>query len=132
MPSKLKSGGTFPYVLSDERGEDKPAVFMLRVLSCLEEAELVESRDRYFNRGDSDASESTMLGEMLSIALASHSIEGQPEDPRAFLTSRECFQLVAGAITGAALSADERKKFVSHPASGMECSASDVEATESA
>jgi hypothetical protein len=126
MPSKLKSGGTFPYVLADERGDDKPAVFMLRVLSCLEEAELTESRDRYFNRGESDASEAEMLGEMLRIALESHSVEGQPDDPRSFLTSRECFQLVAGAIMGAALSADERKKFVSQPASETECSASDA------
>jgi len=126
MPSKLKSGGTFPYVLADERGDDKPAVFMLRVLSCLEEAELTESRDRYFNRGESDASEAEMLAEMLGIALESHNVEGQPDDPRSFLTSRECFQLVAGAIMGAALSADEGKKFVSQPASETECSASDA------
>jgi hypothetical protein len=128
MPSKLKAGGSFPYVLPEERGDDKPAVFMVRVLSCLEEAELKEVRDRYFERTVTDESESDMLGEMLRISLESHNIEGQPDDPRAFLTSKECFSIVAGAIEGATLSADERKKFVLLPASVTECSASDAAA----
>lgn len=132
MPSKLKAGGTFPYILAAERGEEDAAVFQLRVLSCLEEAELSESRERYFQRGEGDASESKMLAEMLKLALHSHNIAGQDDDPRSFLTSRECFELVAGAILGASLTADERKKFVLPPASETECSVDDAEVVASA
>lgn len=128
MPSKLKAGGTFPYVLKAEREEENPAVFNLRVLSCLEEAQLTESRNRYFDRGKTDASEAEMLAEMLEVALHSHNVTGQPDDPREFLTSRECFELVAGAILGASLTEDERKKFVLPASSETECSASDAEA----
>lgn len=110
MPTKLKAGGTFPYVLKDERGDDDAARFQLRVLSCLEEAELKRSQDKYFKRGEDDASEADMLAEMLSVALASHTLDCQ--DVREQLTSRECFELVAGAITGTLLTEDERKKFV--------------------
>lgn len=124
MPSKLKAGGIFPYQLKEERGEPDAPVFQLRVLSCLEEAELKASQTRYFNRGESDESESAMLAEMIAVALASHPLDCG--DVREQLTSRECFELIAGAITGTMLTEDERKKFVLPALSAAELLAVDA------
>jgi hypothetical protein len=122
MPSKLKAGGVFPYMLKDDRDDKTSCVFQLRVLSCMEEEELRLARDRYFQRGDSDASEAVMLKEMLDIAVVGHNIPGV-SDLRTELTSAECFELVAGAIGGSVLTAEERKKFVWQPTSELGCSA---------
>lgn len=127
MPSKLKAGGVFPYQLKDDREDKDAAVFQLRVLSCLEEEELRLARDRYFQRGDSDASEAVMLKEMLDIAVVGHNVPGV-SDLRAALTSAECFELVAGAIGGSVLSTEERKKFVWQPTCEPGCCA-DAEAS---
>jgi hypothetical protein len=114
MPSKLKSGGVFPYMLKDDRDDETAPVFQLRVLSCMEEQELRDARDRYFKRGTDDASEAVMLEEMVAVAVVAHNMKGVSSLIRE-LTSAECFELVAGAIGGCVMTAEERKKFVWQP-----------------
>ena len=121
MPSKLKSGGVFPYMLKDDRDDKDAPVFQLRILSCMEEQELRDARDRYFERGKDDASEAVMLEEMLAVAVVAHNMQGVSSLVRE-LTSKECFELVAGAIGGCVMTAEERKKFVWQPTLESGCS----------
>jgi hypothetical protein len=121
MPSKLKSGGVFPYMLKDDRDDQAAPVFQLRVLSCMEEQELRDARDRYFERGKDDASEAVMLEEMVAVAVVAHNMKGVSSLIRE-LTSAECFELVAGAIGGCVMTAEERKKFVWQPTLESGCS----------
>ena len=119
MPSKLKAGGTFPYILEADREDENPAVFHLKILSCLEHEELTSLRDDYFDKDA--AGHRQLLDAMLLQSVESWSVPGhdQPQPLKAFLTAAECFELVAGAIRGTMLTADERKKLQSQHTSAV-------------
>ena len=95
MPSKLKAGGTFPYVLECDREDDPGSVFHLNILSCAEEEELLDARERYFEASGDKAKQRELTLVMLGIAVKSFDVKGQEgKELKTFLTDRECFELV--------------------------------------
>jgi hypothetical protein len=109
--SKLIAGRTYP-VLFDEW------TIELRVLS----GELAD-RLNQITKEFAKTSTVELRDEAYAITVASWPWEGSL---RSVLTDRECWQLVAKAIEGASLTADERKKFVLPPTSEQELSGSET------
>ena len=133
MPSKLKAGGTFPYVLECDREDDPGSVFHLNILSCAEEEELLDARERYFEASGDKAKQRELTLVMLGIAVKSFDVKGQEgKELKTFLTDRECFELVAASVNGTILSPGERKKFVSPQPSDAAKSADDAQAQSAA
>jgi hypothetical protein len=109
--SKLIAGRTYPVVFDEWTIE-------LRVLS----GELADRLNQITKEFAANPS-TELRDEAYAITVASWPWEGSL---RSVLTDRECWQLVAKAIEGASLTADERKKFVSLPTSEQELSANET------
>lgn len=117
MPQKLKPNSSYPYVLREERGEEDPVVFFLRVLAKKDEADFLRLNSEWIATKDADERE-RITNELLARAIDRiKGIEGveRGDDPKLseILTIGETWELIHGAREGAALSVDERKKFVS-------------------
>jgi hypothetical protein len=112
MPSKLKAGGTFPFILEADRGDGGPPQFNLRVLSVFENDELGQLRVAFVEAKAAQRTE--LLQQALMMTVAKCLIEGYENEPLpSFLTNLECWELINGATEGASLTPDQRKKFVS-------------------
>ena len=128
MPSKLKAGGTFPYILEADRAESGPPQFNLRVLSVFENDELGQLRVAFVEAKAAQRTE--LLQQALMMTVAKCLIEGYENEPLpSFLTNLECWELINGATEGASLTPDQRKKFVSALQSEMDFSAGDAVAS---
>ena len=126
MPSKLRAGGVFPFILIDDRAETTDTQFTLRILSAQENAELSCVRGEYVN---SKSLEERLRFVRSALALTVVDCFLSDSDPiESLLTETECWEVINAATEGATLTADERKKFVSPPLSEMECSAEGVAA----
>jgi len=128
MPSKLKAGGTFPYILEADRADGGPPQFNLRVLSVFENDELGQLRVAFVEAKAAQRTE--LLQQALAMTVARCLIEGYENEPLpSFLTNLECWELINGATEGASLTPDQRKKFVSALQSEMDFSAGDAVAS---
>jgi len=128
MPSKLKAGGTFPYILEADRADGGPPQFNLRVLSVFENDELGQLRVAFVEAKAAQRTE--LLQQALTMTVAKCLIEGYENEPLpSFLTNLECWELINGATEGASLTPDQRKKFVSALQSEMDFSAGDAVAS---
>jgi hypothetical protein len=128
MPSKLKAGGTFPYILEADRGDSGQPQFSLRVLSVFENDELGQLRVAFVEAKAAQRTE--LLQQALTMTVAKCLIEGhENEQLPSFLTNLECWELINGATEGASLTPDQRKKFVSALQSEMDFSAGDAVAS---
>lgn len=131
MPSKLKAGGVYPYILSDDRNDcDKPQ-FSLRVLSAYQDCEIAEIRKEFLAATGQHAKRAELLEKALLLAVDSCHIEGWQNEStwNTMLTSLECWELINAATEGANLTNEERKKFVSALQSEMDFSAGDAAAS---
>ena len=128
MPSKLKAGGTFPFILEADRGDGGQPQFSLRVLSVFENDELGQLRVAFVEAKAAQRTE--LLQQALTMTVAKCLIEGHENEPLpSFLTNLECWELINGATEGASLTPDQRKKFVSALQSEMDFSAGDAVAS---
>ena len=128
MPSKLKAGGTFPFILEADRGDGGQPQFSLRVLSVFENDELGQLRVAFVEAKAAQRTE--LLQQALTMTVAKCLIEGYESEPLpSFLTNLECWELINGATEGASLTPDQRKKFVSALQSEMDFSAGDAVAS---
>jgi hypothetical protein len=128
MPSKLKAGGTFPFILEADRADGGPPQFNLRVLSVFENDELGQLRVAFVEAKAAQRTE--LLQQALTMTVAKCLIEGYESEPLpSFLTNLECWELINGATEGASLTPDQRKKFVSALQSEMDFSAGDAVAS---
>jgi hypothetical protein len=125
MASKLRAGSGFPYILKEDRGEVTEPQFMLRVLSADDSDTINDLREQYIAAEDRSKKRELRLA-MLRLAMFE-----QREDVTAILTESECWELISGAIIGAVLSTEERKKFVLPLQSETDKSASDAAANVS-
>lgn len=114
--SKLRAGRTFDYQLEADRGEGE--VFQLRVLSGEQSDLLAEICSQFRSETEKDK-RTALFAEALQLAVVAWPWDGTL---RSVLTDRECWELVAGAQLGAALTPEERKKFVSPSRSETETS----------
>lgn len=106
MASKLRAGSGFPYILKEDRGEVTEPQFMLRVLSADDSDTINDLREQYIAAEDRSKKRELRLS-MLRLAMLEFR-----EGVTAELTEAECWELISGAIIGAVLSTEERKKFV--------------------
>jgi len=125
MASKLRAGSGFPYVLKEDRGEVTEPQFMLRVLSADDSDTINGLREQYI------AAEDRLKKRELRLAMLRLAMFEQREDVTAILTESECWELISGAIIGAVLSTEERKKFVLPQQLETDRSASDAAANVS-
>jgi hypothetical protein len=124
MPSKLKAGGTFPYIMEADRGDGGQPQFAIRVLSAFEDGELAAIRAEYIAATGQPVKRTELIGQALAIVVGACHIEGIKADSlTSELTALECWELINAATEGATLKADERKKFVSPPPCETDCSA---------
>jgi hypothetical protein len=123
MPSKLRAGGTFPFILADDRGDTTEPQFNIRVLSVLENDQLGQIRNSFINESH-PAKRSELLNTALAMTVADCLLEQVSGEPMlSFLTPLECWELINAATEGASLTAEQRKKFVSPPLSETDSSA---------
>ena len=128
MPSKLKAGGTFPFILEADREDGGLPQFSLRVLSVFENDELGQLRVAFVEAKGEKRTE--LLQEALAMTVAECLIEGYQGEPLpSFLTSMECWELINGATEAGGLTPEQRKKFVSALQSETDCSAGDAVAS---
>lgn len=125
MASKLRAGSGFPYVLKEDRGEVTEPQFILRVLSADDSDTINGLREQYI------AAEDRLKKRELRLAMLRLAMFEQREDVTAILTESECWELISGAIIGAVLSTEERKKFVLPQQLETDRSASDAAANVS-
>lgn len=121
MPSKLRAGGLFPYILIEDRGDCTDCRYNLRVLSCDDNAMVLDLRNEYVAAKD-PKQRNEVFRSILDLCV------DDAASVTSVLTERECWELIGAAIEGAALTADERKKFLSPPPSETENSADDAAA----
>lgn len=115
MPDKLRAGGAFPFILEGDRAETKKPQFQIRVLSVSQHSDLISLRDQFIDPENADKRRE-LVEKMIGIAVE-EIVDKQCEPLAEVLTEREHWELIAAAIDGAALTAEERKKFVSPPQS---------------
>lgn len=128
MPDKLRAGGSFPYILESDREQEQKPQFQIAVLSAADNDAVIELRDQFIAIKDKSERTKT-LQSILERCVKSVCIEGYGvEDLRELLTERECWELASAAINGAALTPEERKKFVLPPQSETDSSVNDAEA----
>jgi len=123
MPSKLRAGGVFPYILLEDRATETVPQFELRILSGEDTDEVASLRKQFIEGQDKQASFLKLIEKTVAKCVIP-GMEGQ--SIRSVLTDRECWELIAAAITGAALTSEERKKYVSPPKSAMDSCVGDV------
>lgn len=126
MPSKLRAGAGFPYIMEADRGEVTEPQFTLRVLSADDSDALVDLRNEYTSTDD-DKKKRQIRNQMLGIAVVECKVSSEPVS--SILTDLECWEVITAATAGAMLTADERKKFVSPPLSETGNCASDAAAS---
>ena len=98
---KIKPGRTFPYYLKDQSGGDEPLIVDVYVLSSDAESQVNGLTTQYTATKDR-AEREQILKQMIVLCT--------PEDITSVLCTHECWEVIGGAITGASLSAEERKK----------------------
>lgn len=98
---KIKPGRTFPYYLKDQSGDDDPLIVDVFVLSSDAEGQVSDLTNQY--TATTDRSERTSLLKQMAQLCS-------PEDITSVLSSRECWDVIGAAITGASLTVEERKK----------------------
>lgn len=123
--SKLKAGRTFEYKLQSERCDPESDVFLIKVLSG-EADEKVSDLCKQFVAEAVIENKKAIVGELIEITIEAWPWEGSL---RSVLTDRECWELIGAAREGAALTVDERKKFVLPSKSETDSSASDAKAS---
>ena len=123
--SKLIAGRTYPYQLQSQRGQEDADTFELRVLSGEVNERLGDITSSWKDSLGDKAKIKELQDEAISLAVAKWPWEGTL---RSVITDSEVWELIGAAITGARLSADERKKFVSLPSLETVSSASDAAA----
>jgi hypothetical protein len=119
MPRKLKSGGTYKYVLKEDRDESNPVSFSLLIPSVEEDGAIRDLTDEHRKATDRHE-KSRLLQEALAIAVKGWNGIDQAFSSQALtdlLTPRECYELLGDVALEAALTVDERKKFESRSAS---------------
>lgn len=97
--SKLFAGRTFDYLYEGE-------TFKLAILSGLQSEELTQLTVDF--KSTDRTAQKAALNAMVALTIKGGPFEG---DPRASLTDRECWDLIAAATKASVLTADERKKF---------------------
>jgi len=112
--SKLKAGRTFAYQLESQRGDPEADTFSLMVLSGEANERIAEITSEWKAASGDRVKIKELQDEAISLTIASWPWEGTL---RSVLTDTEVWELISASITGARLSADERKKFVSQPSS---------------
>jgi hypothetical protein len=117
MPSKLKAGGTFPYILEADRSDGGPPQFAIRVLSAFEDGEVAAIRREFVDATGQPAKRTELIEKALLLAVDACHIDGFQNEStwNMLLTSLECWELINAATEGASLTSEERKKFVSPP-----------------
>ena len=126
MPDKLRAGGSFPYVLEGDRTGTQSPQFKVRVLSASDNDAVIDLRDEFISAKEK-SDRIQIVGQILDRCVDEVLIEGYSKvDLQDLLTDRECWELISAAIEGAALTAEERKKYVSPPPSDSEQSANDA------
>lgn len=125
MGSKLKAGSSVPFVLSGYRDQPDAVRYSLCVLSADANDKILDLRDDYIAAKGDKAKQRELRAAMLSISV----VGMQPEEITATITDRECWELIAAAITCASLTVDERKKFALQCLSETASSAEIVEAS---
>lgn len=111
MPSKLRAGGVFPFILADDREETTDPQFNLRVLSAQENAELSILRTEYI-AAETLLERLKVLRSALSLTVVDCFLSDS-EPIESLLTETECWEVINGSSGGSLLTAEERKKFVS-------------------
>lgn len=119
--SKLRAGSGFGYILKEDRGTVTEPQFQLRVLSADDNDRINDLRDDYLATDDKSRRKECR-NEMLRLSL----FDGDYAKVTSVLTDQECWELISGAIIGAALSTEERKKFVLPQQSETDLSVNDV------
>ena len=109
MPSKLRAGGVFPFILADDREETTDAQFNLRVLSAQENAELSILRTEYI-AAETLLERLKVLRSALSLTVVDCFLSDS-EPIESLLTETECWEVINGSSGGSLLTAEERKKF---------------------
>lgn len=128
MPAKLRAGGAFPYILEEDREIVSQPQFQIKILSVDDNESLNELRQSYVTVDRGDLKKRNEIAQQaLDLTVASYSIPEWDGPLFKLLTERECWELINAATSGASLTADERKKFVSPPQSATGSCASDVE-----
>jgi molybdopterin-guanine dinucleotide biosynthesis protein len=132
MPDKLRAGGSFPFILEGDRTETQSPQFKIRVLSASDNDAVIELRDEFIAAKEK-TDRRQIVGQILDRCVSEVLIEGYSTvDLQDLLTDRECWELISAAIEGAALTAEERKKYVSPPQFASEQSANDAVAETNA
>jgi hypothetical protein len=126
MPERLKPGRTFAYVLEGDRDDESPIRFNLTIISAADEYEFLRLNQEYISTRDADRREA-IEAELLDRAVAAVDGDLLREELRQTLTTKEIWELIHAVREGAALSPEQRKKFVSVSSSG---SAGSVEGAE--
>lgn len=117
MPERLKPGRTFAYVLEGDRDDESPIRFNLTIISAADEYEFLRLNQEYIVTRDADRREA-IEAELLDRAVASVDGDLRREELRQTLTTKEIWELIHAVREGAALSPEQRKKFVSVSSSG--------------
>jgi hypothetical protein len=124
MPSRLKAGGTFPYILEADRGDGPDPQFSIQVLSAFDDGEIASIRAEYIAATGQPAKRAELLSRALAISVSGCHIAGWSVDSLTKnLTSLESWELINAATEGASLTAEQRKKYVLPSPSETDCSA---------
>lgn len=129
MPERLKPGRTFAYVLEGDREEESPIRFNLSIISAADEYDFLRLNQEYITTRDADRREA-IESELLGRAVKSIDGELSMEELRKTLTTKETWELIHAVREGAALSPEQRKKFVSASSSGSAGSAEGAEPSD--
>lgn len=119
MPRKLKAGGTYKYILKEDREDANPVSFDLLIPSVDEDGLIRDLTDQHRKATDRNEKKS-LLVEALRVAVKGWKGIDDTFSAEALidvLTPRECYELLSDVALEAALSVDERKKFESRSAS---------------
>lgn len=124
MPSKTRAGGSFPYILEEDRSEVTQPQFAIRILSVSDNEAVVDLRDEFVENSDRIKRKEIMKS-IMEITVASV-LQEELNPLQENLTERECWELINASILGSALTADERKKFALPQQSDTDSSVSDA------
>ena len=113
MPSKLRAGGTFPYILEDDRVEGASPQYKINVLSYQQSMLCSDLRAEFIATTDKQE-RLRIVSELLTMEVEECLIsEYKQVSFFDYLTELECWELINTATMGANLSNEQRKKFVS-------------------
>jgi hypothetical protein len=125
MTSKMKAGGTFPFVMEDDRDQATPPVFLIRVLSAYDDAEVSRIRSDFI--AAKDAMERLAFTQEAITKCVAEAPEGMAVAELTHrITAVGCWHLINAATEGASLTVEQRKKYVSPASSETDSSVEDV------